>query len=187
MLLRNSLAGLGRLELYVTHCTVRRCFLSRPYVDLTMQTIRTVKPLKAAIITLAYPHSPTYFSFLHILFIRMCLDAKCFRDAISILDHDIEAFTHASEKEITYKDQLTYHYYGATIYIAAKRWNRAAAFLTFVITCPGNATSNIQVEAAKRLVFVNLLMDGKVLIASTHSHTHTHIYIYQSCPSMERA
>jgi len=101
--------------------------------------------------------------------VKKCVEAKCFRDAISILDINIEVFPNHKEHAITYSDHLQYHFFGAIIYIGVKNWTRAVEFLNFVITCPGTAVSAIQIEAMKKLMFVNLMNAGKVRHVCPHN------------------
>lgn len=119
----------------------------------------------------------------------MCLEAKCYRDAAAIVDIDLVEFPcistgkvtdNARVREITYQDVLTYFLYAGMIYMGIKEWRRAADYLTYVcsslllflrmlingglkaIVAPGNACSQIQIDAYKKYILVGLLLDGKV-------------------------
>lgn len=130
-----------------------------------------VRPIKKAIIR----YNPSRFSFMHTSFLRLCLMTKCYRDAAAVLDIDLVEFPYVknkpgetenmsnSRKEVTYQDLLCYFLYGGMIYMGLKEWRRAADLLTYVVACPGNACSLIQVEAYKKYILVGLLLDGKPL------------------------
>ncbi|KAI5776631.1 hypothetical protein EDC01DRAFT_681752 [Geopyxis carbonaria] len=128
--------------------------------------IIAVIPLKKAILR----SNPEEFSFLHSLFAQMCLKAKCFRQAITILDIDVVDFPSSKSKdpdftgkgtEITYQTVLNYYLYGAILYMGLKNWRRALDFLSYVVVAPGNSCSTIQVEAYKKYVLAGLMLDGK--------------------------
>ncbi|RPA93717.1 hypothetical protein L873DRAFT_1815426 [Choiromyces venosus 120613-1] len=129
--------------------------------------IIAVRPIKKAILRF----NPTKFSFLHPLFLRLCLEAKCYRDAAAIVDIDIVEFPISAGKvtensrarEITYQDVLTYFLYAGMIYMGIKEWRRAADYLTYAIVAPGTACSQIQIDAYKKYILVGLLLDGKSL------------------------
>lgn len=66
-------------------------------------------------------------------------------------------------KQLTYRDHLQFFLYGAMIYMALKRWDRAHHYLSIVISCPvTNAISKIMVEGYKKWLLVSLLRNGKV-------------------------
>lgn len=129
--------------------------------------ILAVKPLKKAIL-----HSnPSHFSFMHTLFTRLCLQAKCYRDALPVLEVDVFDFP-ASKSiklddvggkgfEVGYRDVLEFYLYGGMLYAGVKKWRRALDYLSHAIAAPGSACSIIQVEAYKKFVLIGLLLDGK--------------------------
>jgi COP9 signalosome complex subunit 3 len=129
---------------------------------------------------------------IHIAFIKLCLKSRSYSLALPVLDRQICHFptttgqayqkyhqpvlsreyessmafiTDASgfSTKLTYRDHLRYFLYGAMIYIALKRWDKALHFLSIVISCPvTNAVSKLMVEGYKKWVLVNLLRYGKV-------------------------
>ena len=132
------------------------------------------------------PASSTFTSN-HIVFLRHCLEAKCFRDALPITDRDILEFAPLTRpqnvlvstlslpsssyiyagsgltEKLTYRSHLEYHLFAALIYIGLKNWERALQFLTFVIASPTvGAASTIQVEAYRKWVIVGLIHRGGV-------------------------
>ena len=125
----------------------------------------------------------------HLVFVHLCLQERCFRDALPILDNDVFHFptmydknsnqpllcaqhetsstyitnTSGISEKLYCNHHLQYFLYGAMLYIGVKDWNRALLFLEIVLRSPtsGNA-SMIQVEAYKKFVLVGLLLGGRV-------------------------
>lgn len=101
--------------------------------------IVAVKALKKAILRSA---NPTTFSFMHHLFAQACLKARCFRDALPVLDIDIFDFPISKSAndiellgrgfEVTYQDVLSYYLYGGMLYHGVKNWRRAQEYLQYV-------------------------------------------------------
>ena len=69
-------------------------------------------------------------------------------------------FQQGSQAEAKYF--LLYFYYGAMIYTALKKFERALYFLEVVITTPAMAVSHIMLEAYKKYILVSLILHGKV-------------------------
>lgn len=129
---------------------------------------------------------------LHVLFARLCLRGRLFREATIILDQKIRYFPSTSDKassnplhpyacsihdisstyitiksgltdKIDYRDHLKYHLHGAIMYMALKEWEKALLFLEIVLFTPTNNTASlIQVEAYRKWVLICLIVDGKV-------------------------
>ena len=147
-------------------------------------------PVRTAILRL----DPTgsCFTSTHLLFARLCLQAKAFQEALPVLDCDIYHFPTAPEKssfvnfghlpcsdhdssagyittssglsdKLYHRDHLMYFLYSAMLYLTMKQWSRALLFLEIVIMSPSNSTASmIQVEAYKKWVLVGLLLKGGV-------------------------
>ncbi|KAI5815670.1 hypothetical protein BZA77DRAFT_344695 [Pyronema omphalodes] len=136
------------------------------YAEGTSRAIIAVKPLKKALLRI----DSSLFSFMHTIFTRICLKAKCYRDAIQVLDIDIfDAPQSRSAKdadlrgfELLSQEVMEYYLYGAQLYMGVKNWRRAQDFLSQAIAFPGNACSAIQVEAYKKYILVGLILDGKI-------------------------
>jgi hypothetical protein len=122
---------------------VRCSSLKHPFVDhyLTqLQSIIAVKPLKKALLRT----DSSLFSFMHTIFTRICLKAKCYRDAIQVLDIDIfDSPPSRSAKdadlrgfELLSHEVMEYYLYGAQLYMGVKNWRRAQDFLSQVRHLP---------------------------------------------------
>ncbi|MCJ1468776.1 hypothetical protein MMC07_007406 [Pseudocyphellaria aurata] len=137
--------------------------------------------------------SGSCFTSSHLIFARLCLEAREYYAAVPVLDKDIYHFPLSSDKggvqinprfwcshheqystfitnasglseKLDYRDHLQYFLFGAMIYIGLKNWERASLFLEAVIISPApNTTSMIQVEAYKKWVLVSLLLKGRPL------------------------
>ena len=64
--------------------------------------------------------------------------------------------------DITYSDNLTYHYAGGVALGALKRWKEAEEFLEICASSPAQVPAAIQLEASKKLVLIQLILYGKV-------------------------
>ena len=131
------------------------------------------------------------FTSTHVLFLRLCLHAKAYSDALPVIDkyifhfpgshtslslenrrpacskHDSSAafITDSSglSAKLTHKDHMQYSLYGGMIYMAVKRWSQALHLLDIAVSSPvTSAVSMIMVEAYKKMILVSLLERGKV-------------------------
>ncbi|KAJ5668807.1 hypothetical protein N7462_009877 [Penicillium macrosclerotiorum] len=131
------------------------------------------------------------FTSLHLLLTRFCLRARAYTSVLPVLDkhichlplstpcspskpstimctsHDSGLFfiTDSSglSSKLTYKDYLQYFLYGGMIYLALKKWRKAAHFFGIVISMPtGGPVSMVMVEAYKKWILVSLLEKGKL-------------------------
>lgn len=148
-------------------------------------------PISSAILRL--DPSSSCFTTSHLIFARLCLEAREFYSALPVLDKDIYHFPLSSDKggihinprflcshhephstfitnasglseKLDHRDHLQYFLFGAMIYIGLKDWERALLFLEVVIISPATImTSMIQVEAYKKWVLVSLLLKGHPL------------------------
>lgn len=142
-----------------------------------------IDPVRSSILRLD-PRSTTFTS-AHLLFASLCLRARAYRAALSILDHAVVAFpprpkprpfaipellsslphiTYESgvTDRITSQDIMEYHLCGISIYIFLRQWTRALDFAQIVLNHPiiGQEASMIMVEAFKKWILVSLLKHG---------------------------
>lgn len=151
-----------------------------------------VAPIRSAILRLD-PTSSTFTSS-HLVFARICLEARAFAAALPVLDQNIFYFPPTSNKagenimypflcsthstsstfitpdsglsaKLDYRDHLQYFLFGAMIYMGLKQWRRALLYLETVLVTPITSNaSKIQVEAYRKWVLVSLLHEGRVSI-----------------------
>ncbi|MCJ1397889.1 hypothetical protein MMC11_001085 [Xylographa trunciseda] len=156
-----------------------------------------IPPIRTAILRL--DPSAACFTSNHLLFVRLCLQAKAFQAALPVLDHDVfhmplypdkasyfpspcehhetsSTFITTSSglsEKLAYRDYITYFLYGGMIYLGLKKWARALLFLEIVIVAPtGNVASMIQVEAYKKWVLVGLLLKGTPMAMPKTTNSH---------------
>ena len=138
------------------------------------------------------------FTSTHVLYIRLCLEARALQEALPILDKPILGFPlqtikgveeeplcadhSVSSGFITQKSGLSstvaadavheYYLLGAMVYIGLRRWRNALTLLEHVLVAPtqGVATGPM-LEAYRKWTLVALLIEGKVgcLISLTSS------------------
>lgn len=153
------------------------------------QPIAAIRPIRTAILRL--DPSASCFTSTHLVFVRLCLEARTFRAAKAVLDQNIYEFpstyaaivsgdrflcsehdtssgfiTNQSElsDKLTYRDPLSYFLYGASIYMALQEWDRAISFLELLLTAPTkNNPSQLQVEAYKKWILAHLYAHGVVV------------------------
>jgi len=149
-----------------------------------------IAPIRSAILRLD-PASSTFTSS-HLIFARLCLEARAFAAAVPVLEKNVFYFPPTTNKagednmfplpcsnhstsstfitpdsglsaKLDYQNHLQYFLFGAMIYMGMKEWKRALVFLEYVLITPiTNNASRIQVEAYKKWVLVNLLHKGAV-------------------------
>jgi COP9 signalosome complex subunit 3 len=84
-----------------------------------------------------------------------------FSAAFPILSYPITAID-TTLSDISYNDNLVYHYTGGIALAALKQWNQAEEFFEICVSSPGQIPAAIQMEALKKLVLVQLISRGKV-------------------------
>ena len=92
---------------------------------------------------------------------QMCVSTRHFAAALPVLAHPISTID-TSISDLTYNDNLVYHYAGGVVYAALKRWPEAQEFFEICACSPGSAAAAIQMEALKKLIIVQLIHEGKV-------------------------
>ncbi|KAJ3573813.1 hypothetical protein NP233_g2184 [Leucocoprinus birnbaumii] len=119
--------------------------------------IATIIPLRALLQRFA--PDPSYLTALHPSFLHLCVANRRFTDALPVLQHPI---TNLDTTEMTYHDNLVYHYMGGIALAALKMWTKAEEFLEICVTSPGVVPSAIQLEALKKMRLVQLISRGKI-------------------------
>ena len=145
-----------------------------------------IEPMRASLLRLD-PHTSTLTS-CHVTFFRLCLLARAFDSAVSVLEGDIFHFPTSDKAallplpcsqhttsstymtnnsgfstKLDYAEPLLYHLYGGMVYLGTKDWGRASRFFELVMThVTAQAPSLIQVEAYKKWILANLLRSGTV-------------------------
>jgi COP9 signalosome complex subunit 3 len=64
--------------------------------------------------------------------------------------------------DLTYNDNLVYHYAGGIALAALKKWDEALEFFEICVTSPAQVPAAIQLDAYKKLVLIQLISRGTV-------------------------
>lgn len=126
------------------------------------QPLKGIQLLKKAISKLQL--YDTQLTSIHADLCHLSLLAKCFKEALTILDIDITGMCQESTQNHPFdaKYYLLYYYYGGMIYLAVRNLERALYFFEVCITTPAHAVSHIMLEAYKKYILVSLLSYGKI-------------------------
>ncbi|KAI6142681.1 hypothetical protein BKA82DRAFT_738190 [Pisolithus tinctorius] len=95
----------------------------------------------------------------------ICVSSRVFTFALPVLAHPITTIDLAIS-DLTYNDNLVYHYAGGTIYAALRRWSEAEECFKICACSPGAVPAAIQLEALKKFVLVQLIREGKAIAAA---------------------
>lgn len=150
-----------------------------------------IAPIRSAMIRLD-PSTGTFTS-THLLFIRLCLEARGYVAALPILDNYIHCLpshipravqeqesslacadlTNSSDyittrsghsEKITISDVQEYFLLGAMAYLGVRKYKQALHFLEHILVSPAvNTASGFMLEAYKKWILVAYLADGAVL------------------------
>jgi len=128
-----------------------------------------------------YPPDGSYLTTLHPLFVlvspswpffsssfsctQSCVATRHFTVALPVLQVPITNID-TSLSDLTYIDNLKYHYIGGIALTALRRWDEAEDFFEICIGSPAVVPSAVQLEALKKLKLVQLIARGKVRFAS---------------------
>lgn len=106
-----------------------------------------------------YPISPAHLTTLHPIFLTLCVATQHFTAALSVLETPITTID-MSLSDLTYNDNLVYHYAGGVALGALKRWREAEEFLEICASSPAQVPAALQMEASKKLVLIQLILYG---------------------------
>ncbi|KAM5541026.1 hypothetical protein V8D89_005337 [Ganoderma adspersum] len=109
-----------------------------------------------------YPPKPAYLTTLHPVLLKLCVAHRYFTAALPVLSHPITAID-TTLSDLTYNDNLIYHYAGGIALAALKRWPQAEEFFEICVTAPAQVPAAIQLEAFKKLVLVQLIQYGETI------------------------
>lgn len=118
--------------------------------------IASIIPLRALI--RRFSPDPSYLTALHPVFLLLCVSNRRFTDALTILQHPI---TNLDTTDMTYIDNLVFHYLGGIALVALKMWPTAEELFEICVTAPAMVPSAIQLEALKKMHLVQLISRGK--------------------------
>jgi len=148
---------------------VCKCYARMAVEDGQRSMMRALKPLRCAVEKLR--PNPETLTPVHAEFLRVCLKAKAYHVAASLLDQpifDIDVNGGACA-QLTPQSFLCFFFYGALIRIGLKQYVDAMRLLLVVLTCPASCLSAIQADAYKKYVLVSLLIHGELKALPVYS------------------
>jgi len=104
----------------------------------------------------------------HADYLLICLKARCYRQALVILDVPVYEIDPKNDG-MTTSDYLCFQYYAGNVYCAMKKFDKALECYQLALCMPSQVLSAIQIEAFKKYVLVSLLVHGEFVNLPTQS------------------
>lgn len=170
-------------------------FQSGMNVVLTILQLRSaILPIRSAILRL--DPSGACLTSTHLLFVRLCLEARACEDALPVVEKHIHSIAAISDKGILYdaprylcqnhpssatifskasnlsnaldcKDIMKYFLHTGMIFMGLKKWEEAIKSLDMVIAHPTSGNASmIQIQAYKKWILAAILEHGHVRIVN---------------------
>eukprot|EP00897_Mesotaenium_endlicherianum_P004396 jgi/Mesen1/3985/ME000210S03225 len=141
--------------------------------------MRGILPLKSAIRKL----QPTseHLTIQHADFFQLCLLAKCYRAAVSVLEDDIFEVD-PKNTGICPRDFLLFCYYGGMLLIGLKRFQKALEFFSYAITAPSLVLNAITVACYKKFILVSLIVTGQLAPLPKYAPSVAQRNLKSCCP-----
>ncbi|KAJ6482194.1 hypothetical protein C8R47DRAFT_1134278 [Mycena vitilis] len=117
-----------------------------------------------------YPPDLSHLTTVHAVFLQACLGANQPTAALPILRHPIANISTALS-DLTYHDNLMYHYMGGVVLAVLKNWSEAEEYFEICVTAPGAVPAALQLEALKKLRLVQLISRGEVVPLPKYAHS----------------
>ncbi|KAF7307639.1 PCI domain-containing protein [Mycena indigotica] len=117
-----------------------------------------------------YPPDTSYLTTIHPVFLQACVVASQPSAALPILATPI-ANVSTLLSDLTYNDNLVYHYLGGVALAMLKRWADAEEYFEICVTAPGSAPAALQLEALKKLRLVQLISRGETTSLPKYAHS----------------
>ncbi|KAI0253004.1 hypothetical protein BJV78DRAFT_1123777 [Lactifluus subvellereus] len=117
----------------------------------------------------------SYLTPIHPIFVTACSATCFFTAALPVLEVPISQISTTLYPDLRYQDHLVYHYTGGIVFTALRRYADAAEFFELCASAPyanlsPSDPSIFQVEAAKKLLLVQLILHGKTLPLPKYTH-----------------
>ncbi|KAF5383247.1 hypothetical protein D9615_004842 [Tricholomella constricta] len=117
-----------------------------------------------------YPPDASYLTALHPIFALTCVKTHTFPALLPVLSTPITSIDLTLAPDLTYGDNLSYHYLGGVALAALKSWRAAEEFFEIAVSAPGVVPAALQLEALKKLRIVQLIAGGKVNPLPKYTH-----------------
>ncbi|PPR06466.1 hypothetical protein CVT24_002608 [Panaeolus cyanescens] len=119
-----------------------------------------------------YPPDLSYLTTIHSIFLMTCVTTRNFTPALPILAVPITNIDLSLSPDLTYQDNLIYHYTGGIALAALKKWSEAEEYFEICVTSPGNHPAALQFEALKKLRLVQIISKGEVGQLPKYTSSH---------------
>ncbi|KAJ6606780.1 hypothetical protein B0H10DRAFT_2033551 [Mycena sp. CBHHK59/15] len=116
-----------------------------------------------------YPPDLTHLTTIHPIFLQVCLMTNQLTAAVPVLSCPIATIS-TTLSDLTYNDNLVYHYLGGIILAVLKKWADAEEYFEICVTAPGTVPAALQLEALKKLRLVQLISKGEVTSLPKYAH-----------------
>lgn len=120
----------------------------------------------------------------------LCVKTGRYGTALPVISQPITSVSLELCPELSYNDNLIYHYTSGIAFSALKQWNNAEEAFEICVTSPAvGYPAALQLEALKKLKLVQLISKGKVRISPPSSSVTTLMNIVSRrlpCPSIRR-
>lgn len=110
-----------------------------------------------------YPPSLSHLTPIHPLFVCACVATGHFEMALPVIRTPITEID-TSITDLHYNDNLIYHYTAGMTLAALKKWDEAEEFFEICVSSPAQVPAAIQLDAYKKLILVQLISRGKVIL-----------------------
>ncbi|KAJ7722564.1 hypothetical protein DFH07DRAFT_856847 [Mycena maculata] len=153
------------------HAPERVTILARGIVKFAnayQNSLWAVTPLRDLITR--YPYDSSFLTTIHPLFLQTCIAASQPTAALPVLYSPISQIS-TGLSDLTYNDNLLYHYLGGIIFALLKKWAEAEEFFEICVTAPGAVPAALQLEALKKLRLVQLISRGEVAPLPKYAHS----------------
>ncbi|KAF8267165.1 hypothetical protein EI94DRAFT_1582498 [Lactarius quietus] len=137
------------------------------------EALRTDKAAIAPLHDLLTRYVPdlSFLTPIHPIFVTTCVATGFFTAALPVLVVSISQISTTLCPDLRYQDHLIYHYVGGIIFAALKRYAESAEFFELCASAPVAApVGGTNVEAAKKLLLVQLILHGKALGLPKYTH-----------------
>ncbi|CAI5966700.1 unnamed protein product [Closterium sp. NIES-64] len=125
------------------------------------QYARGVLPLRWAISKVQQCTTAEHLTPQHADCLQLCLLAKLYRQGGDLLQGDILDID-PKKTGLVHRDFLLYCFYGGTIYVGLKQYQKALDLFMHAITSPAQVVNAITVSAYKRHVLVSLILNAQL-------------------------
>ncbi|GLB41148.1 putative cop9 signalosome complex subunit 3 [Lyophyllum shimeji] len=117
-----------------------------------------------------YPPDASYLTTIHPILALACTSTHNYTALLPVLSTPITNIDLAIAPDLSYNDNLIYHYLGGIALAALKRWGPAEEFFEICVSSPGVVPAALQLEALKKLKLVQLIATGKTAPLPKYTH-----------------